>query len=230
MDAIQEYVLLQLHFQRLYRMVFQNRVMRPFLDAVPGLHDLVQLGKVWFAERETEAGHPRWDLVVVDAPATGHGLTMLGAPRAMMELTVAGPFHDNAQQIAAVIEDPSRTALVLVAIPEEMPIRETLDMHERLGRLRNLVGAVVLNEVHPLPTPDAAAWPHVREHLLATHDDALGSAVRVADAELRIVARQEDARRRLHTMKPPIDLPFLFRRDLGRADFDEFAGRLAGLL
>jgi anion-transporting ArsA/GET3 family ATPase len=154
---------------------------------------------------------------------------MLGAPRAMMDLTVAGPFHDNAAQIAGLIEDPARTALVLVAIPEEMPVRETLDLHSRLGRMQRQVAAVVLNEVHPSPTPDVAAWPHVREHLLASTKGA-AELCAVVDAELRAVARQDEARRRLAAIRPPAELPFLFRRDLGRPEFDDFALRLGGML
>jgi anion-transporting ArsA/GET3 family ATPase len=223
-EAIQEYVMLQLHFQRLYRMVFQNRVMGPFVDAVPGLHDLVQLGKVWFAERETENGRPRWDQVVVDAPATGHGLTMLGAPRAMMDLTRAGPFYENAQRIAELVEDASRTALVLVSIPEEMPLRETEQLHDRLGPLRRLVAGVVLNEVRPSPVKNPAAWPSDQEALLSRGEAPLRSAAEIVDAELAAVARQAGARTRLARLGVPlVELPFLFRRNLGRAEIEGFS-------
>lgn len=226
-DAIQEYVLLQLHFVRLYKLVFQNRVMGPFVDAVPGLHDLIQLGKVWFAEREMEGGKPRWDQIVVDAPATGHGLTMLGAPRAMMELTRAGPFYENAKEIAELVEDARRTALVLVTLAEEMPLRETEMLHQRLGALHTLVSGVVLNEMHPLPVPQPVAWPADREVLMAGGADA---AVRVVDAELRALARQAEARVRMRALGAPLaELPFLFRRDLGRTELEGFAERLGGL-
>ena len=227
--AIEEYVLLQLHFQRLYKMVFRNRVMGPFVDAVPGLHDLVQLGKVWFAERDTYLGRPRWDLIVVDAPATGHGLTMLGAPRAMMDLTVAGPFHENAKQIADLIEDATRTALVLVAIPEEMPVRETLELYGRLGPLQDLVAGVVLNEVRPVPVEEPALLELGLPTLSAT--PGMEPVLAALAAEQRAVTRQIDARRRLAELPAPrAELPFLFRRDLTRTDFDGFADRMEGLL
>ncbi len=228
--AIEEYALLQLHFNRLYKMVFRNRIMGPFVDAVPGLHDVVQLGKVWFAERDMENGRPRWDLVVVDAPATGHGLTMLGAPRAMMDLTRAGPFHDNAKLIADLVEDPRRTSLLLVATPEEMPVRETLDLHQRLGAMRGLVGGVVLNEVHPPPVPSATAWAAQRGELLGSGNEGVADAVRIADEELRAVSRQDLARERLRAVAAPVDLPFLFRRDLAREDYDGFAAAVDTLL
>ena len=228
-EAIQEYVLLQVHFLRLYKLVFQNRVMAPFVDAVPGLHDLVQLGKVWFAERETENGRPRWDLIVVDAPATGHGLTMLSAPRAMMELTRAGPFYDNAQRIAELVEDPRRTSLLLVSTAEEMPLRETEQLVERLGSLRALIAGVVLNEVHPAPLPDPSAWPADRARLREVGGDAL-AATSIVDGELCAVARQALARDRLGAVGVPMaELPFLYRRNLGRAELEGFAERLGVL-
>ncbi len=228
--AIEEYVLLQLHFHRLYRMVFRNRIMGPFVDAVPGLHDLVQLGKVWFAERETVAGKPRWDLVVVDAPATGHGLTMLGAPRAMMDLTASGPFYENAKLIADLVEDPARTALLLVSTAEEMPLRETVDLYARLGHMQRLVGGAVLNEVHPSPVPSAADWSTARAALLETGGGDVHAAVDIVDDELRTVSRQADARSRLASLGTVAELPFRFHRDLSRAEYDGFGDALEGLL
>ncbi len=227
-EAIEEYAVRELHLRRLYKMVFQNRIMGPFVDAVPGLHDLIQLGKVFDLERDAESGRPRWDLIVVDAPATGHGLTMLASPRAMMELTVAGPFHDNARDVAKLFDDPQRTALVLVALAEEMPVNETLDLHRRLGAQGSLVQALVLNEVHPSPVPDLTAYEAQRASLLAGANVAGKAAVALIDGAILRLARQDRARTRLATLGRPVyDLPFLFRRDLGRAEFATLASALA---
>ncbi len=218
--AIEDYVVMQLRFRRLYRMVFRNRVVGPFLDAVPGLHDLIQLGKVFDLERSQVAGRPEWDLLVVDAPATGHGLTMLASPRAMMELTVTGPFHDNAASVAALFEDPRRTGLVLVSLPEEMPLRETEELYQRLGPSRPLVRALILNELHPSPVPDPAIYLELRPALETGTDPAGAEALALADSGLRRLAHQEHAQRRLSALGPPVyGLPFLYRRDLGPSDF-----------
>ncbi len=212
-QALEEYLLRVLKFRKLYDLVFRNRVMGPFMAAVPGLHDLIQLGKVWDLERSRERGAPAWDLLVVDAPATGHGLSMLGSPRAMMELTVAGPFHDHAADIARLLEDPARTAAVLVTLAEEMPVRETLDLWERLGSGRQLVGGVVLNQVHASPVPDVALYARLRAHLV-THADAAGlESMAECDEALRRIAEQDAARERLQKMVagrgiPVVDVPF----------------------
>jgi anion-transporting ArsA/GET3 family ATPase len=212
-EAIEEHLVAQLHFRRLYKLVFRNRVMGPFLDAVPGLHDLIQLGKVFDLER----ARPGWDLLVIDGPATGHALAMLEAPRSMMELTVAGPFHDNARDVAALFEDAARVALIVVAGAEELPVNETVDLHRRLGRRSGQIAAVVLNEVHARPLPDAALF---REHAACFPADVRA----VAEAALAREERQVAARARLQALGPPlVELPWLGRRDLGPADL----GRLA---
>ena len=79
-EAMREYALMILRYETLYNLVFENKVVRYFLNAAPSLAEIVMLGKVaWHAGREMEHGRPRWDLVVLDAPATGHGLTFLRA-------------------------------------------------------------------------------------------------------------------------------------------------------
>lgn len=229
--AIEDYVVQVVRFKRLYHLVFRNQVMGPFIDAVPGLHDLIQLGKVWDLERLRSAGRPTWDLIVVDAPATGHGLTMLHAPRAMMDLTVAGPFHQNAGLVAALVEDPARTSLVLVALPEDLPVNETLDLYEGLGQLRPLVRGVVLNEVHPPPFPDLTAW-HRWRHRLEEQADAAGrEAIVLADLALARQEAEHVATARLGGIPAPlVPLPFRFHRDLGPDDFDALAHRLGPLV
>ena len=80
-EAMREYALMTLKYETLYKLAFENPAARYFLAAAPSLAEIVMLGKVWWhATQETERGRPRWDLVVLDAPATGHGLTFLTVP------------------------------------------------------------------------------------------------------------------------------------------------------
>ena len=216
-SAIEDYVIQQIKVRALYKMVFQNRVMAPFLRALPGLHDLVQLGKIWDLERQRRDRRFDWDLLVVDAPATGHGLSMLNAPQSMMDLTVAGPFHDNAKLIRDLFHDRTRTGLVLVALPEEVPVNETLDLYSRLGAYREQVDLCVLNEVRPAPMHDLDAWDRARPHLAAAADEAMAEALAFTDRAVHRARRLRAARARLSDGLPCplVELPFLFDRDLG---------------
>ena len=221
--AIEDYVVQQVKVRAIYKMVFRNRVMGPFMDGVPGVHDLVQLGKIMDLERERSFGRPVWDLIVVDAPATGHGLTMLDGPRAMMELTVAGPFHEGARQIHDLFVDPVRTGLVLVTLPEEMPVNETLDLHERLGSYRDQVMGCVLNEVHPRPFEPLDAWERVRPHL-----EHLGEPVELNDRAVHRARNQVRARERLAALGCPVlELPLLASRTLRVPELEGLGRRLA---
>jgi len=230
--AIEDYVVQQLRFRALYRVVFENRVMAPFVAAVPGLHDVVQLGKIWELEQATDLrGRATWDLIVVDAPATGHGLTLLTSPRSMMALTVAGPFHDNARLVRDLVEDPSRTALVLVALPEELPVNETLDLYERLDELQAQVGLCVLNERHPEPFDALEAWPGIRS-ALAQGPAPMAQAVGLIDRQVARAQAQRTARRRLEEglSVPTVELPFLFHRRLTQDDLTGLGRRLTEAL
>jgi anion-transporting ArsA/GET3 family ATPase len=232
-SAIEDYVLQQIKVRALYKLVFKNRVMGPFMRALPGLHDLIQVGKVWDLERLERRGRREWDLIVVDAPATGHGLSMLDSPRSMMDLTVAGPFHENAARVRELLEDPARTGLVLVALPEEMPVSETLDLYGRLGRFQPQVALCVLNKVSPPPMTHIADWPAVRDALLDGAPDArLEGAVDFTDWAVARERRTQEARQRLRRGLPVhhAELPLLLRPALSPPDIAALGERLAEVM
>lgn len=194
--ALEDYVVQQIKVRRLFKLVFRNRIMGPFIEAVPGLHDALQLGKVMDLERERTRGRPTWDRIIVDAPATGHGLTMLGSARAMMDMTRAGPMYEGLKQVHEVLDDPTTTGLVLVALPEEMPVNETLDLWDRLGESRAQVRLCVLNQVRPRPL-DRAEWDAARPAVQSLASAAAGEAADLLEHWMCRVDRQDEARARL---------------------------------
>ncbi len=201
--AIEDFVVSRIKVRRLYRLVFQNRVMTPLLEGVPGLGELVQLGKAYaLAEERTARGARVWDHVIVDAPATGHGLTMLASPRLMMEVTGSGPFHDNAKLVHDAIGDRARTGIVLVSLPEEMPVTETKELWARLGPAREQVRATVLNGVLPDPFDEATDWPAARADLAELDDPAVDEAVAMTDDWATRAAIQRRLRRELRGRDP----------------------------
>ena len=80
------------------------------------------------ADTIEERGRPRWDLVVVDAPATGHAVQLLRVPAALEATVPAGPLRRDAEWMEAMLVDPRRTALVIVTLPEEMPVNEAIEL------------------------------------------------------------------------------------------------------
>jgi anion-transporting ArsA/GET3 family ATPase len=179
--------------------VFGNKAIGAFVEAVPGFHDLLQLGKIEHmvvAPSEDE----RYDLVVVDAPATGHGLTLLSTTSSMMDMTRVGPFYDLAAHIHTLLSDPLRTSLALVALPEELPVNESLELVAALGSERRQLRALVLNQVRRAPVGGNGAqpsWEAVRTSLLEADHTGLRALVRLGDRSVRRGEAQRRARARL---------------------------------
>src|SRR5512139_1692771 len=136
-EAMREYGLMVLRFRTIYEAVFENRLVRYFLKAVPSLAELVMLGKILNEVRSEERGRPRWDLVVVDAPATGHAVQLLRVPGALVDTVPAGPLRHDAQWMQALLVDPAITALAIVTLPEEMPVNEAIELD---AQVRGVLG------------------------------------------------------------------------------------------
>jgi anion-transporting ArsA/GET3 family ATPase len=153
--ALAEYLGLQIGGRRLVEAALRNRAFRQLMDAAPGWRELITLGKVWHLEQMRERdGRPRYDLVVVDAPATGHGLTFLDVPRVAVAAVRMGPLRRHAGWVEAMIRDRSRTLLLPVALAEELPARETAELVQRArDEIGIAVDRVVVNAVAPDPFP-----------------------------------------------------------------------------
>src|SRR5579859_1577404 len=125
--ALEEYGVLVLHSRTLARTIFQNRYVRAFLRAVPGMQEWAMLGKAWWHTTEKlPDGSPRYDVVILDAPATGHGLDMLRVPKVILDVVPPGLLRRDAERAWAMFRDPAACGVILVTLPEEMPTTETI--------------------------------------------------------------------------------------------------------
>lgn len=154
-DALAEYLGMKMGVHAPLQFVIHNPSFRQFMDATPGWRELITLGKIWQLEklRDTQE-RPLYDLLLVDAPATGHGLIFIEVPHVVTTAVRAGPLHRNAESVATLLKDEKRSLLLPVALAEELPARETIDL---VTRVRKKVGmpltCVVVNSVMPAPFP-----------------------------------------------------------------------------
>ncbi len=149
--ALKEYGRLLIKPRLARQALFDNRYVQSFLGAVPGLPQWAVLGKAWYHTTEVEHGAPRFDTVIFDAPATGHGFEMLRLPKVITELAPVGLLRRDADLAWQMLRDSSQSAIVVVTLPEELPTNETLELAERLQRELSLsVAAVVLNRMLPI--------------------------------------------------------------------------------
>jgi Mrp family chromosome partitioning ATPase len=223
--AMRQYGLMVLRYETLYKTMFENKAVQGFLAAVPGLDAYAMLGKAWWHTTEMEAGRPRYDLVILDGPASGHTATMLRIPQAITEAMPKGPLARDAVAMNALFRDPARTAFVIVTLAEDLPARETAEL-ARIARdsLALPMGPLVVNG---LP-PEAPARAEVQAVLAAagTTGEATLDAT-LAGAAL-LASRRREAEEVLTTLRrdpglPMIELPRLPTTDLGPAEIDELA-------
>jgi arsenite-transporting ATPase len=164
-ECLEEFAARKLRLPPFARQVVRNRFVSTFVEAVPGLHDLLLLGKIENLISEPLPGDPHYDVIVLDAPATGHGLTLLQAARTLSEITRSGPFHELSATIDTFLSDPVRTACVLVTLPEELPVNETLELADALMADGFRPQLLVANQVEPRPIPDPPGAELVLERL-----------------------------------------------------------------
>ena len=234
--VMDEYVRQVLKITLLADRVRASPIYDRFLTAAPGLKELMILGKIMVLEEE-RAGwgrKPKYDLVVVDLPATGHGLSMLKVPIAAAKAVPVGPVGTNARRVLALLRDPEKTALVIVAIPEEMAVVEAAQFHDSAVQEVGVTAALaVLNACHERRFTDSEE----AQILNLSKQGASGSLGRgVSLASALFAARRHVRRRKLSRfyatrMKrllplPLVTLPYLFREEMGPEEVRLLASRL----
>jgi anion-transporting ArsA/GET3 family ATPase len=149
-DALAEYLQVQYHMRHLSRVLTSTHFLDYITTAAPGLKDVLVLGKIWYLEqnRRRDPPGPDFDTIIVDAPASGHMLSFLSAPMGLADAVVTGPVRRQAEWLIDMLRDPRRTRAHLVTLPEEMPVKETLETSAELdGRVRIAQGVVFANAV-----------------------------------------------------------------------------------
>ncbi len=212
------------------QLLASSRLFSAFAMATPGMRELLSIGKIWELaqlQRRTR-GAAAYDLVIVDAPATGHGVGILRTPRTFADIARVGPIAHQGRAIAQTIADRGFTAVVAVATAEEMPINETLAMRTALEHDGLQLDAVILNAVYA-ERFDAADAQRLRALLPRARARQARAAIRAALSEHARAQMQQQQRARLREGldMEPVVLPYLFADSLGREQLDRLADALA---
>lgn len=218
-EAMREYALMILKFESLYSAVFENKAVQYFLRFIPSLQELVLLGKILFHLKEQRPdGRWRFDRIVVDAPATGHAVSFFSVPQVLLDTLPSGAMASEARWMRDFLVDPAVTAAVLVCLPEELPVNETIELHAILtSKVKIRAPLVVLNGfIEPRFDPDR---------------DAAGLSpelAHVVDAHARRAAQSQSSLERLSGLGVSVrTVPRLFVSELGRASVDAIAAAIA---
>jgi anion-transporting ArsA/GET3 family ATPase len=229
--ALEEWLGRQLGGGAAGRILGHSHAFQYFVAAAPGAKELITIAKVWELAQCRPWGRPNPanHLVVVDAPASGHGIGMLTTPRTFGEIARVGPIRRQATKVSEMLADPARTGYVAVALPEEMPVNETIELERRL---RDAVGlgldSIVMNAMWPQRFSSA----DVTKLRATTRDghspDDLGAVRAALAAHERVKAQRAHVRRLEAASDAPItQLPFVFESDLELAHYEQLAAELA---
>jgi anion-transporting ArsA/GET3 family ATPase len=235
-ESLHEFVIRQVKFERIYNAVFENRVIRYFTAAAPGLDELVIMGKIENLEAEQVEGKKkkrhRFDLVIFDAPATGHGLAFFKVPKTTMNMVKMGPLHTKAFRMWNLLTDPERTAFNIVTLPEEMPVNESIDLDAAAQELGLPPGKLIVNGVYPelfeaddLDKIQSQAKP---EEGLAGEiaSFALGSALTERN-RARLHREMIDKLEEALPSRERLEVPYVFRPRLGPEGIEQLADSLS---
>jgi anion-transporting ArsA/GET3 family ATPase len=229
-EAMREYLLLQLKVRAMRDLLMRSRIFTYLAAATPGLKEMVTIGKVWeltLPDRKVKKAS-EYDLVIVDAPATGHGVGFLQTPRTFAGIARVGPIHSQAQEMDRFITDHDSTGAVIVSLPEEMPVNETAFLERQLTEeVEIAVDHIFMNAMYPERFSGGEASK--LERVLEITEGPPHAAVRAAVSQHRRADSQRDQLKRLEqSVSTPIrTLPFIFKPRLDVSSLKRLASALA---
>ena len=236
-DSLREYLRVVARIPLVGRIGPLARTFDFVADAAPGVKEILAIGKICFEVRERH-----YDLVVVDAEASGHIVAQIDAPRAIRELVQVGPVRDQTEWMLGILGDAARTGLVVVTTPEEMPITETVELVEKVrGTTEVDVAAVVVNRVLPrwfegreaavFDRLAAPAAQEVLERAVGSKVTTVFDAARLAEARRSVVETHlERLRADVPAEVPVVQVPELFTKASGSRVVTLVADELARVL
>ncbi len=196
-ECLQEFGLMRLKVRRLYDLVFGNPLVKALLDFLPGMDEVLVVGKIEFIVRGKQVapdGRP-YDVVVLDAPPTGQGIGLLTMPATVLSAVHAGPLFRDVRRMQKMLSDENSTGVVVVTIPEELAVDEALETVEQVVTVRHLPGcSVVVNNVllpDPVDPRPPKACPDITDGPGKTGDRE------ILDRMYDLVAEQQRQRKRL---------------------------------
>lgn len=223
-DALVEY-LEQAGMNRISKRLISSGALDMVSTAVPGIRDILVLGKVKQLEQASVA-----DVLILDAPAAGHAISFLQSASGLADAVRLGPINKQAQDVLELLADPSRCQVVLVTLPEETPVNELVETAFKLeDQVGVSLGPVVVNGCYPeLPGLDVSPTPAAKAAGTSLRSGEAGALAAAAAFRTERTALQAEQIERLATALPlpQLRLPYLFDAEIGPAQLDLLAAEL----
>ena len=131
--------------------ISRSRLFDYLFEAAPGLKEVMSLGRLWRWEQEDpRLPNAAFDLMIVDAPATGHALSLLRLPDLLIKMIRVGPVANQLRAVQHLLKNHQKTAIALVTLPEELPVNETVELYQTANETLDMpTAAIFINCVYP---------------------------------------------------------------------------------
>jgi len=223
--AMEEYGIMMLKSKMLYNAIFNNKYAKKFLSAIPGLSETLIWGKIRFHEQEKLSdGSNKYDLIIVDAPATGHGIALLKLPIAILSILQKGALANEGKELYSLLTDKNRTSINIVTIPEELPVNEAQELVNTVKNELNMpLGYLFINANSPKLF--TAQEESLYKSIFSIKNKEICTLKRAADYRLsREKLNQKYIKVALHHLDlPSVIFPYLFIEKIERKDFEYLA-------
>jgi anion-transporting ArsA/GET3 family ATPase len=206
--------------------IIHSRIFEHLAVATPGLKEVMILSEIWRFEQKKDLNSksPLYDLIIVDSPATGHGLSLLRVPSTLTSMLQTGPIAAQTRWVEDMLKDATRTCLVLVALPEELPVNEALEFERKAENDLNMcVAAIMVNMVYQ------EIFSH-NEALAIERMDQSGpeKKLRIIEAARRQIVRRKLQQSHINRLitegeHPVFQLPFYYTNNLDRVQIKDIA-------
>ncbi len=206
--------------------IINSRIFEHLAVATPGLKEVMILSEIWRFEQKTDSNTktPLYDLIIVDSPATGHGLSLLRVPSTLTSMLQTGPIATQTRWVEDMLQDSTRTCLILVALPEELPVNEALEFERKAENDLNMcVAAIIVNMVYPtiFSPKELMAIERMNNSILKKKQPIIEAARRQI---ARSILQQLHVNRLMTESGHPIfQLPFYYTNNLDREQIKDIA-------
>lgn len=222
-DALLEY--LDDHgMKRFSKRLLSSGIIDLVAGAIPGIRDILVLGKIKQLEQSGIA-----DLILVDAPATGHAMTFLSSASGLLDAARGGPIRTQATDVVAMLSDPGRCQVAMVALPEEMPVNELIEASYLLeDKVGVALGPIIMNGCYPTePALDIPLDTARSGQELPADDRTALEAARTFRLRRQEMQQAELARLARELPLPQLRVPYVFSETIGPDELEQLSGALA---
>lgn len=233
--ALKEYI--RENFVNLYPVyatILKSKTLQNFFEAAPGLIELITIGKVWHLGNRDLRGRKSqkvYDQVIFDAPSTGHAIPILDLPSRVLDMVRGGAFKSHIEWVESFLKDPDQAAVVVVAAPEEMVVRETIELIDSVKSIGINVIFTVVNNVYEKMF-DKREENIMKEILAENKDPEINPVLELASSQAARTRMSEKYIRKLRSelKEPVLTVQKRYKKDLAVQDLKSISSELQNQL